>query len=191
MSSLFSLDPLYPSGFSYYPDFISIEEEENLIREVSRLKLHTLIFRGYEAKRKVASYGYDYHFDNRSISKGDPIPEFFYPLINKAADMLKIRAEEIAELLVTEYPSGSVINWHRDAPPFDIIVGISLLSDCNFKLRPYDKTKQGRGSVITIPVKRCSLYVMEGVVRDEWEHSIAEMKQTRYSITLRTLRNKF
>jgi alkylated DNA repair dioxygenase AlkB len=190
MNSLFPLDPLYPSGFSYFPDFITAKEEEHLIAEVARLHLKTLIFRGYEAKRKVASYGYDYHFDNRSISKGDPIPEVFHPLINKAADMLKIPAEEIAELLVTEYPLGSVINWHRDAPPFDIIAGISLLSDCNFKLRPYDKTKQGRGSVITIPVKRCSLYVMQGVVRDEWEHSIAEMKQTRYSITLRTLRNK-
>jgi len=37
-------------------------------------------------------------------------------------------------------------------------------------------------------VKRRSLYVMQGVVRDEWEHSISEMKQGRYSITLRTLR---
>jgi alkylated DNA repair dioxygenase AlkB len=190
MSSLFSVDPQYPSGFSYYPDFISENEEHFLITKISQLKLKTFIFRGYEAKRKVASYGYDYHFDNRSISKGEPIPEAFLPVITKTADFLKVPRNEITELLVTEYPPGSVINWHRDAPPFDIIAGISLLSDCSFKLRPYDKAKQGRKSIITIPVKRCSLYLMQGEARNEWEHSIAEMKQTRYSITLRTLRNK-
>ena len=83
---------------------------------------------------------------------------------------------------------GSVINWHRDAPPFDIIAGISLLSDCSFKLRPYDKTKRKRNTIISFPVQRRSLYIMEGVARSEWEHSIAAVKQLRYSITLRTLR---
>jgi len=52
--------------------------------------------------------------------------------------------------LVTEYPEGSVINWHRDAPPFDVIAGISLLPDCTFRLRPQEKLKQGRGSVISL-----------------------------------------
>ncbi|HEX8515009.1 MAG TPA: alpha-ketoglutarate-dependent dioxygenase AlkB [Bacteroidia bacterium] len=188
MDNLFSIEPSYPKGFSYYPDFINREEEEKLLQLISGLSLHTFMFRGYEAKRKVASFGYDYHFDNRSLSKGTPIPDGFLPLLSKVAGFLSVPAPEFTELLVTEYPPGSVINWHRDAPPFDIIAGISLLSDCNFKLRPYDKTKQGRGSVLSIPVKRCSLYVMQGAAREEWEHSIAEMKTTRYSITLRTLR---
>ncbi|MGV3657809.1 MAG: alpha-ketoglutarate-dependent dioxygenase AlkB, partial [Chitinophagaceae bacterium] len=97
-------------------------------------------------------------------------------------------AKDISELLVTEYPPGSVINWHRDAPPFDTIIGISLLSDCVFKLRPYDKAKQERKATISLPVQRRSLYVMKDSARTEWEHSIAPVKQTRYSITLRTLK---
>ena len=188
MSSLFQLDPVFPEGFSYFPDFITEQEEAALCETISTLQLQTFLFRGYEAKRKVASYGYDYHFDSRSISKGNPVPPQFNPLLEATARHLQLNPQELAEVLVTEYPPGSVINWHRDAPPFDLIAGVSLLSDCNFKLRPYDKSKQGRGSIITIPVKRRSLYVMQGVVRDEWEHSISEMKQGRYSITLRTLR---
>jgi alkylated DNA repair dioxygenase AlkB len=188
MSSLFPLEPAYPEGFSYIPDFISAEEESRLLEAIRPLELHTFLFRGYEAKRKVASYGYDYHFDSRSIEKGKPVPPGFSELIEKVATHLKLDALELQEMLVTEYPPGSVINWHRDAPPFGLIAGVSLLHDCRFRLRPYDKKKQGRSSVITVPVQRRSLYVMQGVAREEWEHSIPEMKQGRYSITLRTLR---
>jgi alkylated DNA repair dioxygenase AlkB len=189
MNSLFSLEPQYPAGFSYFPDFITADEEKKLIETVKTLKLETFLFRGYEAKRKVASFGYDYHFDNRSISKGKSIPEAFHPLIASVADHLKLNPEEITELLVTEYPPGSVINWHRDAPPFRLIAGISLLTDCNFRLRPYDKAKQNRKSIISVPVKQRSLYVMQDEAREEWEHSISETKALRYSITLRTLKD--
>ncbi|MDF2438802.1 MAG: alkylated repair protein [Bacteroidota bacterium] len=188
MSSLFDIPPDYPKGFSYSPDFITEKEEHYLLGIIKSLPFETFLFRGYEAKRKVISFGYDYHFDNRTITKGKEIPADFLPLINSVAAHLKLDPSEITELLVTEYPPGSVINWHRDAPPFELIAGISLLSDCNFKLRPYDKAKQNRKSIITIPVKRRSLYVMEDSAREDWEHSISEMKQLRYSITLRTLK---
>jgi alkylated DNA repair dioxygenase AlkB len=42
--------------------------------------------------------------------------------------------------------------------------------------------------VISFPVKRRSLYIMQGAARSEWQHSIAPVEQQRYSITLRTLR---
>ena len=91
--------------------------------------------------------------------------------------------------MIIEYPPGAVINWHRDAPPFDIIVGISLLSNCTFKLRPHEKEKQTRSSIISFPVERRSLYVMQGPSRTDWQHSTNPVKETRYSITLRTLRS--
>jgi alkylated DNA repair dioxygenase AlkB len=104
------------------------------------------------------------------------------------AALISVEAEELAEILVTEYPPGAVINWHRDAPPFDIIIGISLLSDCTFRFRPYDKAKQGRKSIISTPVQRRSAYIIRDEARTDWEHSISPVKETRYSITLRTLR---
>ncbi|HET6226190.1 MAG TPA: alpha-ketoglutarate-dependent dioxygenase AlkB [Bacteroidia bacterium] len=191
MKTLFDIEPEFPAGFIYSPAFLNTAEESDLHKAILKLDLQTVVFRGFEAKRKVMSFGYDYHFNNRSISPGIPIPEDFYPLIQKTANYLKIPSYKFEELLVTAYPPGSVINWHRDAPPFELIAGISLLSDCNFKLRPYQKNKQVRGSTISIPVQRCSLYVMQGEVREEWEHSISETKTLRYSITLRTLRQQF
>lgn len=188
MDTLFPLAPTYPPGFSYYPDFLSLSEEENVLKEISKVQLQTFLFQGYEAKRRVASFGYDYSFDKRTISKGTEIPSAFHWLMEKAAFHTEIPGGSFQELLITEYPVGSVINWHRDAPPFDVIVGISLLSDCTFRLRPHDKTKQSRSSTIALPVRRRSLYVIQGVARTEWQHSTAPVKSVRYSITLRTLR---
>jgi alkylated DNA repair dioxygenase AlkB len=189
MQTLFPVEPKFPNGFIYTNDFLTADEEENLLHEISRISLHTFLFHGYEAKRKVASFGYDYSFEQKSISQGREIPTEFQWLIQKVNDFLG-GTRNFAELLITEYPVGSVINWHRDAPPFETIAGISLLSDCVFRFRPHDKTRRGRKSVISIETKRRSLYVMEGESRSEWEHSILPVAATRYSITLRTLRSR-
>jgi alkylated DNA repair dioxygenase AlkB len=122
------------------------------------------------------------------LSAGKPIPEEFKEIIRKVSLKLNVNPANFSELLLTEYPPGSVINWHRDAPPFDIIAGISLNSNCIFKLRPHEKSLQNRTSIISVPVSRCSLYVIAGIARTNWQHSIAPVKTTRYSITLRTLR---
>src|SRR5688572_26116325 len=189
MDSLFPIETNFPPGFFYFPDFLTIEEEKELYNEISKLELQNMQFQGFEAKRKVASFGYDWSFEKRTLSKGKEIPASFSSLMNKVAVHLSIKPGDFAELLVTEYPIGSVINWHRDAPPFDVIAGISLLSDCVFKLRPHDKSKQNRNSIISFPVKRRSLYTISGIARTDWQHSIAPVKQVRYSVTLRTLRS--
>ena len=188
MNLLFPIEPSYPEGFSYVQNFISAEEEELLLEEISRTELHQFQFQGYEAKRRVASFGYDYNFENGSLIKGSIIPPAFAPLIQKVSQKTSITSERFAELLVTEYPPGAVINWHRDAPPFDVIAGISLQAGCIFRFRPYEKGKQSKVSVVSINVERRSLYVMEGKARTDFQHSIAPVKNQRYSITLRTLR---
>lgn len=187
MIPLFPVGKNYPEGFSYHPDFITKQEEEELLWEIKKVELHTFVFQGYEAKRKVASFGYDYNFDKRQLGKGKAVPPVFVPLITKVADFLTLNDEAFAELLITEYPEGAVINWHRDAPPFDVIAGVSLLSDCRFRLRPHDKKMQNRSSILSFPVERRSLYIIKGPARTDWQHSIAPVKNKRYSVTLRTI----
>jgi len=157
---------------------------------VSIIELHNFNFQGFTANRKVAGFGYDYAFDNGSVTAGEAIPSSFNFLIEMISEYTAIRPADFEELLITEYPPGAVINWHRDAPPFDIIAGISLMSDCTFRLRPQDQARQNRSNVISFPVSRRSLYVIKGPSRSEWQHSIAPVKYTRYSVTLRTLRGR-
>lgn len=188
MNTLFPLELSLPAGFLYYDDFLTEAEESKLLDEIAELELHNLSYHGYKANRKVRSFGYDYNFESNKLTKGAPIPLGFEFLIQKITDHIGIQKNEVAELLVTEYPVGSVINWHRDAPQFLLIAGISLLSDCIFRLRPYLKEQQTRSSIISFPVKRRSLYVMKDAARNDWQHSISPVKSLRYSITLRTLR---
>jgi len=187
MLTLFPQETAFPEGFHYEPDFITPEEEERLLAAIRGLKLKTFVFQGYEAKRKVASFGFDWSFEHRRLSKGKDIPDAFRFLVDKTAEHLE--QPGFAELLVTEYPAGSVINWHRDAPPFGLIAGISLLSDCTFRLRPYDPPRRGRGELVTLKVDRRSLYTINGPAREAWQHSTAPVETTRYSITLRTLKH--
>ena len=188
MLSLFPDEPAFPEGFSYTPDFISVDEEKQLLNAISKIELQTFVFQRHEAKRKFASFGFDYSFTHRKLNRGKEIPNDFKSLIKKVTSHIGIDESSIAELLVLEYPPGAVINWHRDAPPFDIIAGISLLTDCTFRLRPQEKNKQGRNAIISFPVKKRSLYVMRGPARSAWQHSTAPVTDLRYSITLRTLR---
>lgn len=189
MNTLFPLEPTLPAGFRYTPGFLTQAEEGELLEEIARTPLHTFTFQGYEARRRVASFGYDWSFEKRTLRQGAGIPPAFRPLIKKVAAHLSLPPEAFAELLVTEYPAGSVINWHRDAPPFDLIAGVSLRTDCTFRLRPHEKAKQSRAATISLPVHRRSLYVLSGPSRTDWQHSIAPVKDLRYSITLRTLRS--
>jgi alkylated DNA repair dioxygenase AlkB len=189
MNTLFDIGPVFPDGFSYFPDFIDAEEEQNLLHHISRIHLPAFRYHGFEAKRKTASFGYDYHFDNNTLSRGKEIPDDFKPLIEKTAKYIHEQPANFAELLITEYPPGAVINWHRDAFPFDIIAGISLLSDCTFRLRPVDKEKQSKRSTISCVVRRRSLYIIRNAARMAWQHNIAPVDHTRFSITLRTLKS--
>src|SRR3712207_8467371 len=44
-------------------------------------------------------------------------------------------AEELAQTLVTRYPPGAAIGWHRDAPAFGVVAGVSLGSACRMRFQ--------------------------------------------------------
>lgn len=189
MNTLFDITPQLPPGFSYRPNFISIEEEENLLQLILAMPLETMKFHQYEAKRKVAGFGKGWSFTDQQIKDGRQIPQGFIFLRNRIAGELKIAPENFVQLLVTEYPVGAVINWHRDAPPFEIVAGVSLAAACTFKLRPHDKDAQTRAATIALNVEPRSLYSMQKEAKTQWQHCTAPLKKVRYSLTFRTLKN--
>ncbi|HMK04265.1 MAG TPA: alpha-ketoglutarate-dependent dioxygenase AlkB [Ferruginibacter sp.] len=189
MNTLFDIGPVLPAGFSYSPGFITEAEELQLIKTIEQFDLQNMKFHEYEAKRKVISFGQGWSFTEQQLKQGNPIPGEFDFLVERISNHLQILKASIAQFLITEYPVGSVINWHRDAPPFETIVGVSLLADCTFKLRPHDKEKQTRSATISLPVQRRSFYIMTGVSKNAWQHCTAPVEKVRYSLTFRTLRS--
>jgi alkylated DNA repair dioxygenase AlkB len=190
MATLFGSEKQLVPGFTLVSDFLTGEEEQRLVDFAMTLPLSTFKFQGFEAKRKTISFGFDYHFDSRKLTKGSEIPAEFGWIIEKVAAFIGIPPVDIEEVLVTEYPPNSVINWHRDAPPFAIIAGLSLLTGCRFRLRPYSKETRSRQKLVALPLARRSLYVMRDECREQWEHSIGPVTHTRYSVTFRTLKKE-
>ena len=179
----------FPKGFSYRQNFISRDEEADLIHRIKTLPFHEFEFHGYLAKRRIVSYGYHYDFGKRGLTPAEPVPEFLSEVQRRAAEWIKVAPEDFAEALVTEYQAGVQIGWHRDAPVFDKIVGISLGSMCKMKLKPYRPS--AKRQIYTVPLEERSAYIFEGEAREDWQHHIPAMHALRYSITFRTIKAEY
>jgi alkylated DNA repair dioxygenase AlkB len=184
-------DPDLPAGFHYRDEFLSADEERTLLSEIERLSFDTFAMRGVVARRRVKFFGRAYD----DIPSG-PMPEFLMPLRAKLAAWADVRPDAFAMALINEYTTGATIGWHRDAPQYDITAGISLLSSCRMKLRPYVSPKDLAGAGRKDPRKTTheirldprSGYLITGLARTGYEHSIPATASLRYSITFRTLR---
>ena len=183
-----------PPDFEYRPDFISGLEERTLLREIGALEFSKVAMRGVVAKRRTVHFGWTYGYEARTTAPGLPIPEFLRTLRQRAATWTGVDADDLAEVLVTEYPEGAPIGWHRDAPMFGVIVGVSLAASCRMKFRPYvspsavrDRGGTPRRTTHEIELPPRSAYVLKGVVRRDYEHSIPPVAERRYSVTFRTL----
>lgn len=174
-----------PDGFEYDDDMLNVAEEQAVVREIERLDLKPFDFYGYEAKRRVASFGWRYDYGDRALKDAAEMPDFLLGLRSKAGEFAGIEPSRLVMGLVSEYSPGTPIGWHRDRPQFDEVVGISLLSSCKFRFRRKVGAKWERYSLTVEPR---SMYVLRGPSRSEWEHSIPEVEELRYSITFRTLR---
>ena len=183
-----------PPDFEYRADFITEGEEAALLRELERLEFAKVEMRGVVARRRTAHFGWSYAYDARTTEPGAPMPPFVFPFRARAAEWIGVQPDDMAEALITEYPEGAAIGWHRDAPMFDVIVGISLATSCRMKFRPYvsprdlgDRNGEPRRTTHEQELAPRSAYVMKGVVRRDYEHSIPPVQQKRYSVTFRTL----
>jgi len=174
-----------PEGFLYRQECLSIKEEQALLKIFEEVNFKAFNFQGYVAKRRVIEYGLAYVFRARRTNATEAIPDYLQGLKSRAAELADVNPDRIAEAIVIEYSPGSPIGWHRDAPQFEIIIGISLGSSCRMRFKPY----KGEGKIVSMVLEPRSAYVMRGPARSEFQHSIPAVEVLRYSITFRTLRN--
>ncbi len=187
--SLRLFDHALPPGFHYRHDFITEADERDLLAAIADVAFSDFAMRGVVARRRVAFFGQSY--DQMTAA---PLPAFLLPLRAMIAQWAGVEAGAFAMALVNEYRPGSPIGWHRDAPQYDIVAGISLISPSRMRFRPYvspgglDATAGRRKTTHEIVLHPRSAYLMTGQARNSYEHSIPPVAALRYSITFRTLR---
>jgi alkylated DNA repair dioxygenase AlkB len=176
---------MLPEGFILVEDFVSPEEESKLIRYIRDIEFGQVRMHGVVARRRVAQFGWHYSFDSYRLTPARPMPPELECVRERAAALAGVKSSEFSEALVTEYQPGAGIGWHRDAPPFGIVAGISLAGRCRMRFQ----RGSGADRVTTaIELAPRSIYLMTGPARSEWQHTIPPTKELRYSITFRTLR---
>jgi alkylated DNA repair dioxygenase AlkB len=185
----FKNETVLPDGLIYSSEFISRDEEGELVTAIQNLPFGEIKMHGVVAKRRAVHFGRSYRYESAELGEAQPLPEFLLPLRERIAAFTGCTPVEFAEVLVTEYPAGAGIGWHRDAPAFDFVVGISLLSECTMKFRPWPPERASKpAKPVSLSLEPRSVYVLRGPVRTQWQHHIPPANRLRYSITFRTLR---
>lgn len=186
-SDLFDRPPPLP-GLSMAGDFITPAEEQALIAGIDATDLAPFRFQGWTGKRLTTSFGWRYDFDNGRFGPTDPIPNWLLPVRDKAAAFAELAPDTLVQALLIRYDPGAGIGWHRDRPVFEHVVGISLGSTAPMRFR---RRVEGRFERLTVPLLPRSIYQLTGEVRHQWEHSITEVAERRWSVTFRSLADQF
>ena len=177
-----SLPGLFQAG-----EFVTPGEEQMLIASIDAAELCPFKFHGWLGKRLTAAYGWGYDFDDASLTQAEPIPDWLLPVRAKAARFAGLPPAELVQALLIRYDPGAGIGWHRDRPVFDHVLGISLGAPATMRFRRRKPGSFYRASAFLAPR---SIYHLTGEARHQWEHSIAPMAVTRWSITFRSLSGK-
>ena len=202
------MDLLFPpEGLRLLPDFLSEAEEQRLVETFETLPWEEVRMHGVAARRVVAHFGVKYAYESYGIGAASALPEPLVSLRDRCAALAEIPHGDLVETLVTRYPPGAGIGWHRDAPVFGpVVVGVSLVSDCTMRFRLVParrpapvlatatrsaKARPARETTRSLPVllPARSVYVLAGPARCLWQHGLPAVKSLRYSVTFRTLLN--
>lgn len=174
-----------PQGLVYEPEFLTADEERGLVEMLEAFDFEEVRMRGQTARRTVRHFGLDYDYEHWKVTPGEPLPAFLGWVRDRAAALADVEAAQLAQTLVSRYPRGAGIGWHRDAPMFGQVIGVSLGSPSRMR---FQRGKGPARKTFALELEPRSAYVLAGAVRWQWQHSIPATKSLRYSITFRTLK---
>lgn len=179
-----------PEGLSFAPDFVSAAEEIALLRVVSALPLHEAKYKEYMAQRRVYAWrtAEDLEASSKPGSTLDTLPAPLVALRERVAAWAGVAVGDFVHVMVSEYPVGAPLGWHRDAPMYELIVGVSLGNPARLRFRPWPPEAPKKADIVALDLAPRSAYVMRGRARWGWQHSLPPVTALRHSITMRTAR---
>jgi DNA oxidative demethylase len=175
--------PVLP-GLALASDIVTETEEQALIAAIDATDLSPFRFHGWTGKRLTVSYGWTYDFDTGRFQRGEAIPDWLLPFRDRAAHFAGLSTDDLVQALLIRYDPAAGIGWHKDRPAFEHVLGLSLGAPATMRFR---RRRGERFERVNVPLEPRGAYHLSGEARHEWEHSIAEMEKTRWSVTFRSL----
>lgn len=136
-----------------------------------------------DGKQLTSSFGFHSDFETQRLARPPAIPDWLLEVRAKMAAFAGLEPDRLIQALLIRYDPGAGIGWHRDRPIYEHVVGLSLGAPATMRFRRRRDAGFERRSV---PLEPRAAYHLSGEARYEWEHSIAEMAETRWSITFRS-----
>jgi alkylated DNA repair dioxygenase AlkB len=161
------------SGLTYLPNYISNQEESELIALIDAQPWLT------DLKRRVQHYGYKYDYKARRINlsmKVGDLPDWLSNIAKRLYEEGFFK-EMPDQVIINEYEPGQGIAPHIDCEPCfeDTIVSLSLASGVTMDfIHPIQNEKTA------IYLEPRSIIVLKGESRYDWQHSISARKSDTY-----------
>jgi DNA oxidative demethylase len=175
-----------PEGLTYVPGFLAEAEERDVLTVLATVELHPYVLHDTPSRRLVRSFGLALTAGGYDAGPAAPIPAELEWLRERCAGLMGRERGQLADLLVTRYPPGAGIGWHRDAPQFDEVSGVSLLAASRMRFRR-GRPRAWQTAELTLEPR--SAYVLSGPAQTQWQHHIPPVEEERWSVTFRTLRH--
>jgi len=175
----------FPKGFYYIKNFISKEEELDLLEHIdtslwentNRNKIHS---------RLVQHYGCYYDYGRTNKHKRLAVPEYmngYIEDINEICEQLCINSPKFNQVSVHNYNPGE--RRHKYVNPLvynDIIVYLSLVSSSVVRFR-----RSGSGEKVDVNIESGSLYITSSSCTYSWAYEMLPSDDRRVCVTLREL----
>jgi alkylated DNA repair dioxygenase AlkB len=175
-ASLFGLDDALPPGLAFEPAFVAPDEERSLLALAATLPLREATYRQYTARRRV------------HVVEPAGFPPVLAALRDRLAAWAGVEPEAFVHALFSAYRPGTPLGWHRDAPQYGTVVGVSLGGPATLRLRPWPPERGRRAEALSLHLSPRSAYRLQGAARWGWQHAVPPVPAPRWSITLRTAR---
>ena len=101
-----------------------------MLAVLATFELHPYVLHDTPSRRLVRSFGLTLVAGADDAVPAAPIPAGLEWLRKRCAGLMEREPGGLADLLVTRYRPGAGIGWHRDAPQFGEVRGVSLLTAC-------------------------------------------------------------
>lgn len=184
---LFAPEPAL-TGLTHRPGVLPADELVGLADAIDAAPLTPFRFQQWTGLRLTASYGWHYDFEAGRVGRAEPMPDWLLAVRDVAAGVAGVPPDALVQALLTRYDPGAGIGWHRDRPVFEHVVGLSIGAPATLRFRRRNADGFDR---FAQDLRAGDAYHLTGAARWDWEHGIAPMDATRWSITFRSLTDRF
>jgi alkylated DNA repair dioxygenase AlkB len=175
-------------GLTLIPDFISEQEEQNLINNINNATWNKSL------RQLTQHYGYTYNYRSKSIDKlhdkTQPIPEWIEVFVDRMIEnkYISIRPDQV---IINRYMPGEGMGAHIDRVNLfkEKIFSIGLGGSCKmiFKKPLYVYSSEDEYVYQLVPK---TLLIMEGDARYKYTHEIPAARFDYYRVSLLTAKRK-